>query len=85
MSGRSDAGPVRSADRERHGEQRVDGVLRFGGELVVVIESKTVGHAPSDQSRELTLPPGAEVGHARVVAPYLPLVSSNVCSWKRVQ
>lgn len=53
---------------ERPGEQRLDGVLRFGGELIVVIESKIVGHAPSDQAKELKLPPGAEVGHSQVVA-----------------
>ena len=53
---------------ERPGEQRLDGVLRFGGELVVVIESKIVGHAPSDQAKELKLPPGVEVGHSQVVA-----------------
>jgi hypothetical protein len=36
-------------------EQRPDGVLRFGDELVVVIESKIVGGAPSDQARLLQL------------------------------
>lgn len=38
---------------EREGGQRLDGVLRFGDELVVVIESKVVGEAPTTQAREL--------------------------------
>jgi hypothetical protein len=33
---------------ERAGEPRLDGVLRFGDEVIVVIESKVVGQAPSD-------------------------------------
>lgn len=41
--------------QERVREQRLDGVLRFGDELVVVIESKIVGEAPSDQARLLRL------------------------------
>jgi hypothetical protein len=40
---------------ERTREQRLDGVLRFGGDLVVVIESKVVGEAISDQARQLRL------------------------------
>jgi hypothetical protein len=38
---------------ERIREQRLDGVLRFGDELVVVIESKIRGDEPSDQSEQL--------------------------------
>jgi hypothetical protein len=41
--------------QERVREQRLDGVLRFGDELAVVIESKIVGEAPSDQARLLRL------------------------------
>jgi hypothetical protein len=41
--------------QERVREQRLDGVLRFGDELVVVIESKTVGHASSDQAKQIRL------------------------------
>ena len=39
---------------KRPREQRLDGV-RFGDELVVVIESKIVGRAPTDQARLLRL------------------------------
>src|SRR5258706_9835635 len=42
-----------SAIAERIGEQRLDGVLRFGEELVVVIESKIRGDEPSDQAEQL--------------------------------
>ena len=42
--------------RERASEQRLDGVLPFGGELVVVIESKVVGEA-SSVSIQGCLPP----------------------------
>jgi hypothetical protein len=52
--------------QERVREQRLDGVLRFGDELVVVIESKTVGHAPSDQAKQLRLR-GVEVHEQKVV------------------
>jgi hypothetical protein len=52
--------------QERPGEQRLDGVLRFGGELVVVIERKVVGEASSDQAALLRLR-GVGVGHSRVV------------------
>lgn len=38
---------------ERAGGQRLDGVLRFGDELVVVIESKVSGGEPSGQARQL--------------------------------
>ena len=51
---------------EREAEQRLDGVVRFGGELVVVIESKVVGQAPSHQASELRLR-GAVVEQSRVV------------------
>lgn len=50
---------------EREAEQRLDGVVRFGDELVAVIESKIVGKAPSQQSSELRLR-GAQVTHSRV-------------------
>jgi hypothetical protein len=52
---------------ERADEQRLDGVLRFEDELVVVIESKIVGEAPSDQAKLLRLR-GVEVEDSRVVA-----------------
>jgi hypothetical protein len=42
-----------TAIAERTGEQRLDGVLRFGDELVVVIESKISGDQPSNQARLL--------------------------------
>jgi hypothetical protein len=51
---------------EREAEQRLDGVVRFGDQLVVVIESKVVGQAPSDQASELRLR-GAMVERSRVV------------------
>ena len=41
--------------QERVREQRLDGVLRFGDELVVVIESKIIGEASRDQARLLRL------------------------------
>lgn len=50
---------------EREAEQRLDGVVRFGDELVVVIESKVVGQAPSQQASELRLR-GAQVRDSRV-------------------
>lgn len=53
------------AEREDHG-QRLDGVLRFGHELVIVIESKIVGKAPRDQAEQLNLD-GVEVDKNRVV------------------
>ena len=53
--------------QERVGEQRLDGVVRFGDELVVVIESKVAGHAPSEQAKRLRLH-GVEVEESRVVA-----------------
>lgn len=52
---------------ERADEQRLDGVLRFGDRLVVVIESKIVGTAPSEQAKQLRMR-GVEVGQSRVVA-----------------
>jgi hypothetical protein len=52
---------------EREAEQRLDGVVRFGDELVVVIESKIVGQAPSQQASELRLR-GAQVAHTRVAS-----------------
>jgi hypothetical protein len=51
---------------ERGREQRLDGVLRFGDELVVVIESKIVGEAPSDQAKLLRLR-GVETEHSKVI------------------
>jgi hypothetical protein len=51
---------------EREAEQRLDGVVRFGDELVVVIESKIVGQAPRHQASELRLR-GAVVEQSRVV------------------
>jgi hypothetical protein len=41
--------------KERAREQRLDGVLRFGDELVVVIESKVVGGTHTDQATLLRL------------------------------
>jgi hypothetical protein len=55
-----------SAISERPGEQRLDGVLRFGDQLVVVIESKIVGRAPSDQAELLRLR-GVEVQQKEVI------------------
>ena len=51
---------------ERVREQRLDGVLRFGDELVVVIESKIVGEAASDQARLLRLR-GVELQQSKVI------------------
>jgi hypothetical protein len=51
---------------ERDRDQRLDGVLRFGEELVVVIESKIVGQAPSDQARLLRLR-GVDVQEKKVI------------------
>jgi hypothetical protein len=51
---------------ERAREQRLDGVLRFGDELAVVIESKVVGSAPTGQARQLRLR-GVEAEHSKVV------------------
>ncbi len=51
---------------ERDRGQRLDGVLRFGDELAVVIESKVVGGAPSDQSWMLKLG-GVEVERSEVI------------------
>jgi hypothetical protein len=36
-------------------EQRLDGVMRFGDELVIAIESKIVGGQPTDQAENLRL------------------------------
>lgn len=59
---------------------RLDGVVRFGDELVVVIESKIVGKAPSQQASELRLR-GVEVTHSRVA----PLGSHDLLqSWWRL-
>jgi len=52
---------------EREAEQRLDGVVRFGDDLVVVIESKVVGLAPTRQASELRLR-GAQVTDSRVVS-----------------
>jgi hypothetical protein len=52
---------------ERTREQRLDGVLRFGDELVVVIESKVRGEAPSDQAKLLRLR-GVEIRQSKVTA-----------------
>jgi hypothetical protein len=49
------------------GGQRLDGVLRFGSELVVVIESKITGHAPTAQAWQLGLH-GVQPEVSRVVA-----------------
>jgi hypothetical protein len=51
---------------ERVREQRLDGVLRFGDELVVVIESKIVREAPFDQARLLRLR-GVEIQQSKVI------------------
>lgn len=59
-----DLSSVEIKDRLR--EQRLDGVLRFGDELVVVIESKIVGRAPTDEARLLRLR-GVEVQKSEVV------------------
>ena len=40
---------------ERAREQRLDGVLRFGDQLAIVIECKVVPHAPTGQAEELRL------------------------------
>lgn len=56
----------RAKIQERVREQRLDGVLRFGDELAIVIESKTVGHAPSDQAKQIRLR-GVEVQEQKVV------------------
>ncbi len=53
--------------KERASEQRLDGVLRFGDELVVVIESKIVAGAPTDQATLLRLR-GVEVQEPPKVA-----------------
>jgi hypothetical protein len=50
---------------ERVREQRLDGVLRFGDELAVVIESKVVGEALSGQAKLLRLR-GVEVQASKV-------------------
>ena len=52
---------------ERARGQRLDGVLRFGGQLVVVIECKTVPHAPTGQAEQLRRR-GVEVEHSQLVA-----------------
>jgi hypothetical protein len=52
--------------KKRDGEQRLDGVLRFGDQLVVVIESKVVLRAPDEQARQLLLR-GVEVGESKVL------------------
>jgi hypothetical protein len=57
-----------AAIEERVREQRLDGVIRFGDELVLVIESKVVGEASSEQAKLLRLR-GVEVEEpGRVVA-----------------
>jgi hypothetical protein len=57
----------RLALSERDAEQRLDGVVRFGDQLVVVIESKIVDRASSHQASELRLR-GASVEHSRVLS-----------------
>jgi hypothetical protein len=52
---------------ERIREQRLDGVLRFGDELVVVIESKIRGDEPSDQAEQLRSR-GIEIEHQEVTS-----------------
>jgi hypothetical protein len=49
-------------------DQRLDGVLRFGEALVVVIESKVVGQAPIKQAEHVNLH-GVEVEQKHVVPP----------------
>jgi len=49
-----DLSEIELAEREDR-EQRLDGVLRFGHELVIVIESKIVGKAPRDQAEHVNL------------------------------
>jgi hypothetical protein len=51
---------------ERARGQRLDGVLRFGDQLVVVIENKIVPHALRDQATALQLP-GVEVQQSKVI------------------
>jgi hypothetical protein len=53
--------------QERDGEQRLDGVLRFGGELAVAIESKVVGLAATGQAGQLRMR-GVEVNRSRIVS-----------------
>jgi len=52
---------------ERIRAQRLDGVLRFGDELVVVIESKIRGDEPSDQAEQLRRR-GVEIEQQDVIA-----------------
>lgn len=54
------------AEREDR-EQRLDGVLRFGRELVVIVESKIIGEAPTDQAERVKLR-GVEVVSKRVAS-----------------
>jgi hypothetical protein len=53
--------------QERDGEQRLDGVLRFGSDLAVAIESKVVGLAATQQAEQLRMR-GVEVNRSRVVS-----------------
>lgn len=53
--------------RERDRGQRLDGVVRFGDEAVIVIESKIVGEAPNTQAHQLRLE-GLRVEQSSVVA-----------------
>jgi hypothetical protein len=53
--------------QERERGQRLDGVLRFADEIVVVIESKIFSDAQREQAQELSLE-GITVDESRVVA-----------------
>jgi hypothetical protein len=53
--------------QERDGEQRLDGVLRFGSDLAVAIESKVVGLAATQQAEQLRMR-GVEVKRSRIVS-----------------
>ena len=55
--------PGRAVIAERIGEQRLDGVLRFGDELVVVIESKISGTARG--CAPASSPPSTSAPHLR--------------------
>jgi hypothetical protein len=52
---------------ERAGEQRLDGVLRFGDELVIVVESKIRGDEPSGQAEQLRRR-GVEIEREEVIS-----------------
>lgn len=52
---------------ERDREQRLDGVLRFGSDLAVAIESKVIGLAATRQAEQLRMR-GVEVKRSRIVS-----------------